>query len=242
MADGGRVEHLVGRMVVSNNARIHRLDAGRPNPRPLAGQQWHDRLAAAAPRIRSEWDAFVAAGGRIPLIEEVVDEHQGNDGPWRAGLLVRRDVPIRPLADAFPETVAALRDVPNLRAALWSVLEPGTELPEHVGPNAGILRYHLGVRCPEGAALRVGETVTPYREGDGIWFDDTEPHAAWNRGTADRVTLFCEIERPLPGVAARANRMVQAMIALDPRYRHAPVRAARLHRRLNFGQGPAARN
>ena len=38
---------------------------------------------------------------------------------------------------------------------LWSVLDPGSELPEHVGPNAGVLRYHLGVRCGQDAALAV---------------------------------------------------------------------------------------
>lgn len=182
------------------------------------------------PVIRAEWDHFVAGGGRLPRIEELLLESQGNDGDWRAGLLMSRGRPCGPLTPSFPRTVAALGRVPGLRSALWSVLEPGTELPEHTGPNAGMLRYHLGVRCGERAAVRIGDVVVPYRDGEGVLFDDTEPHAAWNRGTTSRVTLFCEIERPLPPWPRWSNRSVQALISLDPRYRKAPERATEWHR------------
>jgi len=226
------LEQVLGRLVTANNRRIHSIDAGRPNPRPLEGLEWHDRLVAAYPAIRGEWDRFESSGGRLPLIEDLIAEHQGNEGPWRAGLLVSKGRPVG-LAPQFPATVEALLRVPGLRSALWSHMEPGTELPEHVGPNAGMLRYHLGVRCPGGAALQVGEVVVPYREGQGVLFDDTAPHAAWNRGAERRVTLFCEIARPLPLVAAWMNRAVQAVISLDSRYRGAPRRAEEWQVALN---------
>src|SRR5690606_737716 len=82
------LEQVLGRLVTANNRRIHSIDAGRPNPRPLEGLEWHDRLVAAYPAIRGEWDRFESSGGRLPMIEDLIAEHQGNEGPWRAGLLV----------------------------------------------------------------------------------------------------------------------------------------------------------
>lgn len=234
----GRAEQVLGTVVARNNERVrrHATDRFLANPRPLADEAWNRRLEAAHPTIRREWDAFVTAGKDLPLIEDLIDEHQGNRGEWRAGLLVSRGRPATALAGEFPATVALLGEVPGLWSALWSVLEPGTELPEHQGPNAGMLRYHLGVDCGSDAALRVGDTTTPYRDGVGILFDDTAPHEAWNRGSAPRITLFCELLRPVAGPARFANLATQRILALDPRYRRAPRRADQAH-----GAGPPDR-
>jgi beta-hydroxylase len=203
--------------------------------RPPAPGFGHDRLADRFDVIRAEWDAFATAGGRLPRIEQILGEHQGNDGAWRAGLLVAHGRPVPALAVQFPATVAALRWFPGLRSALWSVLEPGTELPEHAGRNAGVLRYHFGVVCEDDTALRVAGTVIPYCEGRGVLFDDTAPHAAWNRGSTARVTLFCEVLRPLPAPTSWLNRATQHLLALDHRYRLAPSRAGEWHAALNPG-------
>lgn len=226
------IEQLLGRVVVENNRRVLAHDTGFPNPRPLEGVAWNEELERAWPRIRDEWDGFVASGGLLPRIEQVVDEHQGNQGPWYAGLLVSRGRPCA-LAVRFPRTVDALAAVPGVRSALWSVLAPGAELPEHQGPNAGMLRYHLGVRCGSDAGLRVADRVVAYTDGRGVLFDDTAPHAAWNHGGEERVTLFCELERPLPLHLRVPNRIVQSLISTDPRYRGAPERARVWDRRLN---------
>ncbi len=229
----GVAVEVLGRALSSNNGRIRRVDPVTANPRPLEAVAWHQRLAGRFPEIRTEWDEFVSAGGRLPRLDDVLTEDQGTIGVWRSGLLVSDGRPRSPLADVFPVTVAALAGVDGLRSALWSVLEPGSELPEHSGPNAGVLRYHLGVRCGEDAALSVGDVVVPYRDGQGVLFDDTAPHAAWNRGPADRVTLFLEVYRPLPQPAAALNLGVQKVIGLDHRYRSAPARAAAWDAALN---------
>jgi len=232
-------QELVGDLVSWNNSlvRAHASDRDAPNPRPLEGVTWNAALEAAYPVLRAEWDAFADAGGRLPRMEELIDEHQGNEGAWHAGLLISRGRVVPGLADRFPQTVAALDQIPHLWSALFSVLDPGAQLHEHVGPNAGMLRYHLGIDCGADAALVVrGETV-PYRDGVGILFDDTEPHAAWNHGPAPRVTLFCEAIRPVDGAARFANAAVQRILALDPRFRRAPVRAAEWERTLNSSLG-----
>lgn len=216
-----------------NNALVTRGIDDEPNPRPVDDLAWHRRLVEAAPSMRAEWFAFRGAGGRLPRIEDVLGEHQGNTEVWGAGLLWSRGRPAGPLLDRFPRTVEALRQVPGLRSALWSVMAPGTELPEHTGPDAGVFRYHLGIDCPPDCALRVGEVEVAYRNGVGILFDDTAPHAAWNRSSAERVTLFCELERPLGWPVSAVNRMVHAVMALDPRYGAAPDRADAWDRSLN---------
>lgn len=226
---------VLGGLVARNNrqARQHAVDRFLANPRPTADLAWVRAMEASHPAIRAEWDRFVESGRQLPRMEQLIDEDQGNEGAWRAGLLVSRGRPVRPIADHFPVTTAALEDIPGLWSALWSVLDPGTELPEHVGPNAGMLRYHLGVDCGDAAALQVGTVIAPYQDGRSILFDDTVPHAAWNRGDRPRVTLFCEVVRDLDGPARWTNRAVQHLLALDERYRGAPQRAAEWDLALN---------
>lgn len=226
-------EQLLSSLVTSNNNRVRRLEGPQPNPRPTETLQWVRRIEGEWHQIRGEWDAFVNSGGELPLIEQVIDEHQGNQGEWRIGLLVSKRRPVRPLADRFPATLGALRGIPGLRSALLSCFEESLVLPEHTGPNCGVLRYHLGVDCGEGAQLCIGDGRFDYADGKSILFDDTEPHSAVNSGDRRRVTLFCEIDRPLPPVPGALNRLVQWLISLDPRYRVAPKRAAVLHELLN---------
>lgn len=224
---------LLGGAIAANNPVVRRFDAEHRNPRPLDEVAWHGEVTRRYDHIRSEWDAFAAAGGRLPRIEQLLGEDQGNDGGWRAGLVVSAGRPVRPLATRFPATVAALGCIPGLRFALWSFFEPGVELPEHQGPNAGVLRYHLVVVEDGGSALQVAGTTVPYRAGTGILFDDTAPHAAWNRGTTPRITLMCEVLRPLPRPASTVNALVQAGRAIDGRFRRAPARAAEWDHALN---------
>jgi beta-hydroxylase len=144
-----------------------------------------------------------------------------------------RGRPVPALAARFPATVARLATIPGLLSALWSVLEPGVELPEHRGPNAGVLRYHFVVVSNDDTALQVAGRTIPYVEGDGVLFDDTAPHAAWNRGSTPRVTLMCELLRPLEGATGWANRSVQRLRSLDPRFRLAARRAGEWDLALN---------
>lgn len=230
---------LVARLVAANNRAVRAGDPERANPRPLDGCAWHHDVAAHLGAIRDEWRAFADGGGRLPRIEDVLREDQGNLGAWRVAILWSDGGPTPTASRRFPATVDALRSVPRLRAALWSAIEPATVLTEHRGPNAGVLRYHLGVDCPPGSTLTIGDRRVPYVDGEGILFDDTERHAAFNGSAHTRVTLFCELDRPLPPRLAATNRLVQRALggrsrrdaaarsdewlaALNPDAEHAP--------------------
>lgn len=229
----GLHERLLGRIVPLNNRMVRWVEGELSSVRALEGATWNGELESKWSVIRREWDRFVEAGGRLPRIEEVLGEDQGNEGCWSAGLLIAHGRPVAPLAARFPFTTTALLAVPGLRSALWSQLDAGAVIPVHTGPNAGVLRYHLGVRCGDASAVEVGGERVSYRDGRGVLFDDTEPHTAWNRGDEPRVTLFCELLRPLPVPARWGNVAVQMVLARDARYRLAPARAAAWDAALN---------
>ena len=76
--------------------------------------------------------------------------------------------------------------------------------------------------------------TTPYRDRGAILFDDTARHEAWNRGPADRVTLFLEVLRPASGTTDLLNHLTQRLLALDRRYRCAPAKADEWNAALNL--------
>ena len=164
----GVAERVLGPWSSSNNGRVRAAVGDAPNPRPSRREPWHDHARRARSR-RSAPSGSLRRRRRAacPGIEDLLERDQGNKGSWRAGLLVANGRPVGPVAARFPVTTAALLGVPGMRSALWSELEPGAEIPEHSGPDAGVLRYHLGVRCGDDAAVRVGDTVVPYRDGRG---------------------------------------------------------------------------
>lgn len=229
------VAGAVDRLVRVNTAHIHRVDGDAPNPRPVADEPWYDRVVGAHASIRGEWDAFEAAGLRLPLIDEMLGGWQGNVGGWwRTGALISRGRPRAPLAPHFPATVAALLEIPGLLSAIWSVLGPGAELPPHQGVNAGALNLLVGVDTPPGSGHEIEGRPVSLADGAVVIFDDTRPHAAWNRSDRPRVLLIGDVRRPLPGLTGRANAVVQwASNALLPAYGQALERNAELYRALN---------
>ena len=102
---------------------------------------------------------------------------------------------------ACPKTVKLLEAVPNITLAMFSKLGAGTHIGPHVGHTKAVLRFHLPLVVPEGAAvdtcgLRVGEERRPWAPGEVLVFDDMYDHEAWNHMGEDRVVLMCDFLRP----------------------------------------------
>jgi beta-hydroxylase len=107
---------------------------------------------------------------------------------------------------ACPKTVALVRSVPTVRAALFALLPAGGKLTEHRDPYAGSLRYHLGLVTPNSDACRIfvdGESYA-WRDGEDVVFDETYIHRAENRTDVDRIILFCDVARPVRTPVMRA--------------------------------------
>jgi beta-hydroxylase len=104
-----------------------------------------------------------------------------------------------------PQTVALLKSIPSVKAAMFASLPPGSKLVRHRDPYAGSLRYHLGLTTPNdpGCYINVDGERYHWRDGEAVMFDETFIHYAENTTDQQRVILFCDIERPLWGSPMR---------------------------------------
>jgi beta-hydroxylase len=98
-----------------------------------------------------------------------------------------------------PNTVALLNQIPSVKAAMFAELPPGGQLNPHRDPFAGSLRFHLGLSTPndDKCYIDVDGIRHSWRDGQGVIFDETYVHDAYNRSDKNRIILFCDVERPL---------------------------------------------
>lgn len=110
-----------------------------------------------------------------------------------------------------PKTVALVRQIPSIHAAMFAVLPPRGRLGAHRDPFGGSLRYHLGLITPNSDDCRIyvdGERYS-WRDGEDILFDETYIHRVENDTDQYRVILFCDVERPIRNPLVRAvNRFM----------------------------------
>ena len=108
-----------------------------------------------------------------------------------------------------PKTVAILKTLPKVKAAMFAELPPGGQLNPHRDTFAGSLRYHLGLATPNDDRCHIivdGESYS-WRDGESVVFDETYVHEAYNHTDQNRIILFCDVERPLKwGWAEAFNR------------------------------------
>ena len=105
-----------------------------------------------------------------------------------------------------PKTVELLRSIPDLNAAAFTLLPPGSKLGRHRDPFASSLRYHLGLLCPrqEGCRIWVDGIEYTWKDGEDCVFDETYIHWAENTTEEPRLILFVDFTRPLHTPIVRA--------------------------------------
>src|SRR5262249_26018761 len=123
---------------------------------------------------------------------------------WRRFYLKWYGEPLPSAEELCPRTVALLRTIPTVHAAMFALLGPKSHLARHRDPFPGSLRYHLGLVTPNSEDCRIFVDGVPYhwRDGEAVLFDETYIHRAENRTDQDRIILFCDVERPLRGRVA----------------------------------------
>lgn len=124
-----------------------------------------------------------------------------------------------------PKTCALLRQTPGVKAAMFTLLAPGSRLPSHRDPFAGSLRYHLGLVTPNSEQCRifVDGHMRHWRDGEDLMFDETFIHTAENLTDRPRIILFCDVERPLHTPLARGfNWLVGRTLAAASASRNRP--------------------
>ena len=112
-----------------------------------------------------------------------------------------------------PVTASIVEQIPGLVTAGFSSMKSMTYITPHVGYeyvanpdgslsterklNTTVYRLHMGIVVPEtytelGCAIRVGEHVAGWKEGECLCFDDAIEHEAWNRSAGTRVVLLVD--------------------------------------------------
>lgn len=176
---------------------------------------WVSSIESKWSIIRNEYDRIARALDLLPGIEEISKSQHSlsNDKRWKIFPFFAYGYESRHNGDRCPETLKIVRQIPDVRAAMFSVLQPGKEIRPHTGAFCGVLRFHLGVKIPPSqCGISVGGQTVSWKEADGFVFDDTHLHYAWNKSSETRAVLLVDFARPLEERLSAINqRIINAM-------------------------------
>lgn len=203
-------EKAAGAMLRFDERLVDRADPHPNAPVPLDRLAWSAELASHFDEIASELDALLADGIRMPTTTEFAGEDLYVTGDWTTYVMAWYGKWIEQTCRRMPATAAALRRIPNLQIAGFTVLGPNTTIERHTGP-AKSLRFQLGIRIPEppgSCGIKVGETTFVWEPKGMVAFDDRSPHEAWNHGDGTRYVLFAQVAWPVRGLAGVVHRSI----------------------------------
>jgi aspartate beta-hydroxylase len=131
-------------------------------------------------------------------------------GKWSMIPLIRNGRVVEEFASQCPRTMELARglDLPRISlispSLYFSVLEPGSRIPPHVGITNARLIAHLPLIVPDNCGFRVGGETRRWEVGKPLVFDDMTTHEAWNDSDRIRVVLIADLWRPELSQAERA--------------------------------------
>lgn len=185
---------------------------------------WLDALEAATADIRAELVQVLAEGPtalepyvNVDGVPEPRWQELNRSRRWGVFYLWRAGEPVHENLARCPRTAAALQGWPRCElkgtgpSAVFSILEPGTRIPPHVGVNNARLIVHLPLIVPPGCGFRVGAETREWEPGKAFVFDDTIEHEAWNQSDQPRAVLILDTWNPFLSEAER--EMITAVTA-----------------------------
>ncbi len=180
---------------------------------------WTKVIEARTPEIRRELLAVLQ--GPVPEFRELsIEQGRITEGaPWKAFVFFLYGQPYEKNTRRCPETTEALRAIPGMTSAFFSILEPGARLTEHRGPYKGVLRYHLGLKVPkepQQCGITVGGETRHWEMSRSLVFDDTFAHSAWNDSRETRAVLFVNFKRELTGPLKALNDGLVWLFRVSP--------------------------
>jgi len=157
--------------------------------------------------LQKNWELIRAEALHLIATQKIRAAAQNNDAGfnsffktgWKRFYLKWYDASHPSAQELCPQTYALLKGLPSVKAAMFAELPPGAILNPHRDPFAGSLRYHLGLVTPNNDAcfIEVNKERYSWRDGEAVMFDETYIHWAKNGSDANRVILFCDVERPM---------------------------------------------
>ncbi len=194
---------------------------GNPPVHDNATFPWAAEIEAEWHLVRAELDRILTRKDELPGFHEIVDEVRSisTDRDWKTFVISGYGTVSEEGIRACPETWRILQKIPGLKAAMFSIFEPGKHLKPHRGPYNGVLRLHLGLRVPaepDKIAIRVLDRVCHWEEGKVLIFDDAYEHEAWNHSGETRVVLFVDFAKPTRFPASLTNWLLLNLAPFTP--------------------------
>lgn len=159
----------------------------------LLREHWHE--------IRAEAERVAMRQGAAPSLAHVSPDHRqiAAVDMWRSFFLWGYGYRIEDNLAQCPVTASVVAQIPRLNSAFFSILAPGTHIPDHRGVTKALITCHLGLVVPQDGdvRMRVDRQVVRWAEGETLVFDDTYSHEVWNDSAATRVVLLIQFRRPL---------------------------------------------
>ena len=191
--------------------------------------------------IRAELDRLLVRKDELPGFHEIAKEvaNISTDRNWKTFMITGYGHTSEAAVKACPETWRILKKIPGLKAAMFSIFEPGKHLKPHRGPYNGVLRFHLGLivpNQPDKIGIDVAGQVCHWEEGKAFIFDDAFRHEAWNHSDQVRVVLFVDFVKPLRFPANLVNWLLLNIAVFTPFIREG-YQAQKKWEKLFFGQG-----
>ena len=194
---------------------------GNPPVYDKAAFPWTAEIEKAYPAIRAELDRVLARRTELPNFQDISPDVKtiSTDDGWKTFFFTAFGHESKRNTALCPETWKAVRLIPGLKTAMFSIFEPGKHLKPHRGPYNGVLRLHLGLVVPEISerlAIRVAHRICHWREGEVLIFDDAYEHEAWNETSQPRVVLFVDFAKPLRFPANLLNWALLRLAVFTP--------------------------
>lgn len=162
---------------------------------------WTQLLIDNWEAIRDEARAAALVGQAAPPLAAISPDHRGiaEKDSWRSYFIYGYGYGIEENMRRCPRTTEVVERIPGLNSAFFSILAPGTHIPDHRGVTKGLITCHLGLIVPEDGdiRMRVHDQMLRWGEGEVLVFDDTYRHEVWNDSAGTRVVLLIQFERPL---------------------------------------------
>lgn len=212
---------LMGVVAAVEGLNLRAAVLGNPPVYDTDAFPWACEIESEWQLIRTELDRVLLRQSELPSFQSISRDVAtiNTDSGWKTFFLCGYGNVSKKNIEQCPETWRLLQKVPGLRAAMFSVFEPGKHLPAHRGPYNGVLRFHLGLKVDEVSdrlAIRVRDRLCHWREGEALIFDDAYDHEAWNHTESTRVVLFVDFDKPLRWPARMINSAILGAVMFTP--------------------------
>ncbi len=205
------------------NPPIVDMEKGFPQSKLL--RENHLTIRKEMDALLQEHKAAIPTFHEIDKIQKYISDH--DETPWRVFVLKAYGNWVESNCALVPETTKLLKELPEVTTAMFSILDGRKHIPPHRGFYKGILRYHLGLKVPEGECYIInGGQQYSWEEGKDVLFDDNFRHEVWNKTDEVRVVLFCDILRSdIPGFLKPFNQWVYRLRENSTRLKKATQKA-----------------